>query len=417
MSLAELISYSFYFFFALTITVKVTLILLNINFMKKHFDEVPKQFQDQISLEDHQKAQRYTTEKAYFSLFSLFVSSVVLLYWLTGGGLSLLSQYVEQFNLSPVLTGVFFIFAFSIINSIIDLPEKLYSTFKIEEKYGFNKTTPKLFIIDQLKGFVLGAVIGIPFLYAVLSILDFFGDSWWIWTFAFIMSFQLILVWAYPKFIAPIFNKFTPLENEELEKGINELAQKADINFEKYFVMNASMRSAHGNAYFTGFGKNKRVVFFDTLLNTLQNNEVLAVLAHELGHMKLKHIVKMIIMSAVSLFVGLFALSRLYDLPEFFEAFGVTEGNNYLALIIFTLIMPVYTYFLTPISSWFSRKHEFEADEFAAVNTNPKDLITALLKMYKDNSSSLTPHPVFSKFYYSHPPANERINFLEGFIK
>ncbi len=415
MSLTELFTYSFYFFFGITYLTKITLIILNISHMKKNFAAVPKQFEDNITLEQHQKAQKYTIDKNKLSIISIIINAFLLLFWLKWDGLVYLFNFMESLNLSELHTGVLFIIGFSMVGSVLDLPEKIYSTFYLEAKYGFNKTTPKIFITDQVKGMILGLVIGVPFLYAILTILNALGEYWWLYTFIFILSFQFILVWAYPKFIAPLFNKFKPLEDEELKVQIDQLAQKADINFEKYFVMDASMRSSHGNAYFTGFGKNKRVVFFDTLLKTLNNNEVISVLAHELGHMKKKHILKSLFFSSLTLLIGLYVLNLVHDLPEFFESFGHFYGKDYLAITIFTLVIPLYTFFLTPIFSWLSRKNEFEADEFAATHTVPRDLINALLKMYRDNSSSLTPHPVFSKFYYSHPPANERVNFLASF--
>jgi STE24 endopeptidase len=229
------------------------------------------------------------------------------------------------------------------------------------------------------------------------------------------MAFQFIMIWAYPKFIAPLFNKFSKLDDEDLTQEIDKLSKRCDINFKDYFVMNASLRSSHGNAYFTGFGKNKRIVFFDTLLKSLNVDEVVSVLAHELGHLKKKHIIKSIIMSSAFLFIGLFILGQLYNSPKLFEAFSLSTNEAYMALLLFVLIAPYYTFLLTPLMSWLSRKNEFEADEFAATHASAKKLITALLKMYKDNSSSLTPHPTYSKFYYSHPPAKERIDFLKKF--
>jgi STE24 endopeptidase len=223
------------------------------------------------------------------------------------------------------------------------------------------------------------------------------------------------MIWAYPKFIAPLFNKFSKLDDNNLIEEVGKLGERCKINFKDYYVMNASIRSSHGNAYFTGFGKNKRIVFFDTLLSSLKHEDGVSVLAHELGHFKKKHIMKSIIMSSVFLFLGLFVIGQLYANPEFFKAFGFTTKEPYIALLLFVLISPYYTFLFTPVSSWLSRKNEFEADEFAATHASAKELISALLKMYKDNSSTLTPHPVYSKFYFSHPPAKERIDFLSTF--
>ncbi|MBT4792506.1 MAG: M48 family metallopeptidase, partial [Halobacteriovoraceae bacterium] len=346
---------------------------------------------------------------------SIIIESIVLIVWLETGLLNQLLSIIAQVSSSPVMQGVCFIFAFMLISSIFSLPESLYSTFVIEEKFGFNKMTPALFLKDMLKQFLLAAIIGLPFLFITLKILYGLGSLWWLYTWAFIIVFQFIMIWAYPKFIAPLFNKFTKMEDEELIQNINSLSDRCDVNFKDYYIMNASIRSSHGNAYFTGFGKNKRIVFFDTLLKSLEQNEVVSVLAHELGHLKRKHILKSIILSSLFMLAGLFVLGQLYIMPSFFQAFNFQSNEPYLAMLLFMLISPFYTFLLTPFFSWLSRRNEFEADEFAATFASAKALITALLKMYKDNSSTLTPHPVYSKFYFSHPPAKERIEFLNSF--
>lgn len=412
---SDFIYNSFLFFFALTILVKVALLILNMQYVQSNFNEVPAEFQEVIKIEDHQKAQNYTVSKNKMSIFGIILHGAILMLWLSTGILEALNSWTSQFSTSPVTQGVIFIFIFSLINSVISIPESLYSTFVLEEKYGFNKTTPKIFIIDLLKQFFVSILIGVPFLYLVLFLLYSLGQFWWFYTWAAIIAFQFVIIWAYPKFIAPLFNKFTKLEDDDLKTAISSLSEKTDIKFQDYFVMNASIRSAHGNAYFTGFGNNKRIVFFDTLLKTLSTTEVIAVLAHELGHLKKKHIIKSIVIGSLFLLAGLFVLGQLYNQIEFFKAFQFNQIEPYIALLLFMLIVPYYTYFFTPINSWLSRKNEFEADEFAATNANPKDLISALLKMYKDNSSTLTPHPVYSKFYFSHPPAKERVEFLNKF--
>ncbi len=415
MLLTQYIYQSFYLFFIGSLIVKIILLLLNMKHVKSNFNEVPTQFQEIISLDDHQKAQRYTLDKNKFGIFTLVFHAIALVVWLESGALNSLFKYVQTISSSTITQGVLYLVFFSVINSIISLPESLYNTFILEEKYGFNKTTPKVFILDILKQFIVSMIIGVPFIYLILFILYSLGNSWWLATWAFIIIFQFIIIWAYPKFIAPLFNKFTKLEDEDLKKEIEVLSKKTNITFQDYFIMNASLRSAHGNAYFTGFGKNKRIVFFDTLLKSLNTSEVIAVLAHELGHLKKKHILKSIITGSLFLLAGLFILGQLYRMPAFFQAFHFNQEEPYIALLLFVLILPYYTFFFTPIQSWMSRKNEFEADEFAATNADPKKLISALLKMYKDNSSTLTPHPVYSKFYFSHPPANERIEFLKNF--
>jgi STE24 endopeptidase len=376
---------------------------------------VPLQYSDIITLEEHQKAQNYTVSKNKLSIVTIILHCIVLLAWIETPLLRNLILLIQELELNAITTGVCLIFSFSFINSLIDFPTSIYSTFKIEEQYGFNKMTPALYLKDLLKNFVISLVIGIPFLYAFIYILYGLGEFWWLYSWVFILIFQFSIIWAYPKFIAPLFNKFNRLTDEQLELQINELAKKTNLHFKDYYVMDASIRSSHGNAYFTGFGKNKRIVFFDTLLKTLESNEVIAVLAHELGHLYKKHILKSIISSSLFLFIGLYILGQLSQSPAFFSAFSIESNDKYTALLLFMLVVPYYTYLMTPISSWFSRKNEFEADEFAATHASAKCLITALLKMYKDNSSTLTPHPFYSKFYYSHPPADERIEFLQQF--
>ncbi len=412
---ADFINYSFLIFFSITIIIKITLLILNIKNIKDHANEVPKEFSEIITIDDHKKAQNYTIAKNNFNILGIIFHAIILMVWLKTDCLNLLHSYVTSMIDGNILQGVAFILSFSIINSIISIPESLYSTFVIEEKFGFNKMTPKIFIQDLMKQFVLSMVIGVPFLSLILWILYSLGANWWIYTWVFIICFQFLIIWAYPKFIAPLFNKFTKLDDEKLIEEISGLSKKTDIQFKDYFIMNASIRSSHGNAYFTGFGKNKRIVFFDTLLKSLAHNEVVSVLAHELGHLKKKHILKSIITSSILLLIGLFILGQVYNNPALFEAFGIKTNQAYMALLVFTLIIPYYTFLMTPISSWMSRKNEFEADEFAATYASAKALISALLKMYKDNSSTLTPHPIYSKFYFSHPPAKERIEFLNKF--
>ena len=415
---AEFIQTSFLIFFAIAIAVKLTLLFLNISHIKKHMQIVPEKFKAKISLKDHIKAQKYTLAKSYLSLASIIFNGAILLFWLFAGGLNYLGLKLNSFfpQGDSIWFGIIFILSYSIVNSLISLPISLYSTFVIEEKFGFNKTTFRLYIVDAFKQLILSLVIGVPLIFALLSFVTKAGDLWWFYAWAFMMLFQFVLIWAYPKFIAPLFNKFYPLENEELSNDIKSLTDKCELSFKEYYVMNASIRSSHGNAYFTGFGKNKRIVFFDTLIETLSKNEVLAVLAHELGHFKKKHILKSIIIGTISMFIGFYILGVLFKLPAFFKAFNVYTDESYMALLLFMLVSPAYTFLLTPLSSFFSRKNEYEADTFAAENTDANDLISALLKMYKDNSSSLTPHPWYSKFYYSHPPADERVTFLESLI-
>lgn len=411
---SELLLYSFLFLLLVVTLLKLYLSARNVSHINKNLSQVPPEFQDVVGQEDHLKAGNYTISKSNLGQLSMLFSTFLTIMWLFLGGLKTLNSLVAGFNLSDLWTGVLLIIAFSLIQSILTLPFSIYSTFVTEEKFGFNKTTPKLFIIDMIKGGLVSFLIGIPLLFAILWIFQSLGAYWWLYTWIFLVCFQIIMVWAYPKFISPLFNKFSRLEDQELSSEIDKLCVRAELTFKDYFVMDASRRSSHGNAYFTGFGKNKRIVFFDTLINTLNTNETVAVLAHELGHFKKKHIHQMILMSFFSMLIAFYLLGALSSSEFFYEAFNLPKSNA-IALLLFMLITPYYSFFMTPINAWLSRKNEFEADEFAANTASSTDLISALLKMYRDNSSTLTPDPLYSKFYFSHPPAKERVDFLKSF--
>lgn len=385
----------------------------NMDHILKHRNEVPEKFRDHISLSDHQKAADYSIEKIKASQVFHFVDLVIFLALTLGGGLELINHFAMGFVTSPILTGLIFFAFLGIFSSLTSLPKTLYFTFVIEEKYGFNKTTWKTFVGDMLKGVLLTVVLGGPIAYSILWLMGKMGNFWWIYTFIFLTAVQLLLIFIYPTFIAPLFNKFTPLEEGEVKAKILHLLSRCGFKSSGLFVMDASKRSGHGNAYFTGFGKNKRIVFFDTLLKSLDPEEVEAVLAHELGHMKKKHVIKGMIKSFIFSFIGLAVLGYLKNNTAFFNGHGVQTITDYMALTLFSMVAGVYTFLLTPLSSYTSRKYEYEADQFASEYAEASKLITALVKMYKDNASSLTPDPLFSKFYYSHPPALERVSFLE----
>jgi STE24 endopeptidase len=376
--------------------------------------EVPSEFTSIISLDDHQKAISYATSRLNMSQLHLIFDVIILFYWFPFRGAEKLYLAI---NLGGMHKEVVFLIAFLAIQMILSLPWSVYSTFVMEEKYGFNKTTPKLFIIDRLKGLVLGGVIGVPLLYAVLWIFHSTGKWWWLVSFIFLTVFQFVLVWLYPTVIAPLFNKFKPLDSEELKHGIEDLVHNAGFNAKEVFIMDASKRSSHGNAYFTGFGKNKRVVFFDTLLKDLQNSEILAILAHELGHMKLKHIPKSLVTSLVLSFIGFWLMGRLAQENWFYSGHFVRVLSPGVLFLLFMQAIPVYTFWFGPISAWISRKREFEADEYAAGQTKAQDLISGLLKLYQQNASPVVTDKIYSGFYHSHPPALERIKKLESFIK
>ena len=393
--------------------VKIWLNIVNKNYILQHRDKVPPEFVDKTPLAVHQKAVDYSVSKINFSNIVILFHFLLLIIWIPLGGLNIIDTLARQFGMNETLTGLYFFAIYSIISGLLTLPESIYQIFVLEERFGFNKMTPKLYLIDLLKQLLLGTLIMGPIFYLILEIMQNLGESWWIYAWALMIAIQFIMLWAYPKFIAPLFNKFTKLENIELQQRIENLSKKIDINFKDYYVMNASIRSSHGNAYFTGLGKNKRIVFFDTLLTTLNNNEVEAVLAHELGHLKHKHILKSMIISIVFTFIGLGILGLLYRTPDFYE-FHRSQQSSYMALMLFSFITPVYTFFLTPIQSWLSRKNEYQADKFACDYSDGNALIDALIKMYNDNSSCLTPNPLYSKFYYSHPPAIERVAYIKS---
>lgn len=387
----------------------------NLNHIIKNRDAVPLKFSSQISLTDHQKAADYSVEKIkvnqYFHLFDL----IIFLFWIIGGGLEALNRISMSFGFSQMVTGLIFFALLGTISAILSLPQSLYMTFVIEEKYGFNKTTWKTLLSDMVKGAFLSLIIGGPIAYSVLWIMEKLGSHWWLYAFIFLSVIQLLLIFIYPTFIAPLFNKFKAIEEGEVKEKILNLLNRCGFKSSGLFVMDASRRSGHGNAYFTGLGKNKRIVFFDTLLNSLDPEEVEAVLAHELGHMKRRHILKGMVKSFIFSFLGFALLGYLKDNLMFYQGHGVQIPSNYMALTLFSMVAGVYTFFLTPVSAYFSRKYEYEADEFASQNSKASKLISALVKMYKDNASSLTPDPVYSKFYFSHPPALERVTYLEKF--
>lgn len=397
----------------INVIIKIWLNIVNKNYILQHREHVPDAFVEKTPLDVHQKAVDYSVSKINFSNITIFYHFLLLMMWIPLSGLNFIDSIAQQFGLTETLTGLCFFALYSMVSGLLTLPESLYQTFVLEQKYGFNKTTPKLYLIDLLKQLVLGIIIAGPIFYLILEIMQTLGKKWWIYAWALIIGFQFIMLWAYPKFIAPLFNKFSKLENADLQQRIENLSKKIHINFRDYYVMNASIRSSHGNAYFTGLGKNKRIVFFDTLLKTLNNNEVEAVLAHELGHLKHKHILKSMIISIFFTFIGFGILGILYGSPEFY-AFHNARESSYMALMLFSFITPVYTFIFTPIQAWLSRKNEYQADKFACDYSDGNALIDALIKMYNDNSSCLTPNPIYSKFYYSHPPALERVAYIKS---
>ncbi len=404
-------------FLVATLSYVVTLLWLNIRQDKavaKSFSAVPAEFSEKITLEQHQKAGEYTQAKLLVNHFEIIFSTAVLLIWTLGGGLSWLDSLWQTLTDDSLYIGVGFILSLMIIGSIIDLPFSIYRTFVLEQKFGFNKMTAGTFLGDMLKGLLLMLIIGLPLIYAILYLMGTMGEFWWAYVWLVLTGFSLLMFWLYPSYIAPIFNKFKPLDNLELKAKIDNLLIRTGFKSDGVFVMDGSKRSSHGNAYFTGIGKNKRIVFFDTLLEGMEDQEVEAILAHELGHFHHKHIRKHMITSfTISLF-GLALLGYLINQPWFFHGLGVETMSNHTALILFTLVMPVFSFFIAPISNALSRKHEFEADAFAAKHTNANDLISSLVKLYRDNAATLTPDKLYSAFHDSHPQASIRINHLKA---
>ncbi len=395
------------------IAIKFWLSTRQIRHVAQRRGAVPPAFASQISLAAHQKAADYTIAKSRLGLLELALGAALLLGWTLLGGLNALNQSLLAWMGGGLWQQLALLATFSVIGSLIELPMTLYQTFVLEERFGFNKMTLKLWLTDLLKSSLIGIAIGLPIVALVLWVMGALGSLWWLWAWGLWMAFNLLLLLIYPTFIAPLFNKFKPLDDEILKARVTALMQRCGFAAKGLFVMDGSKRSAHANAYFTGFGASKRVVFFDTLLAKLTASEVDAVLAHELGHFKHKHIIERIVsMFAMSL-VGFALLGWLANLPAFYLALGVTPNlaapNDALALLLFMLVIPVFSFFLSPVFAYMSRKHEFEADAYAVKQTSGADLSTALLKLYEDNASTLTPDPVFVKFYYSHPPASERL--------
>ena len=397
----------------INVLLKLWLNARQVRHVAQHRGEVPSTFASQISLTDHQKAADYTLAKAKVAQIDILIDAVVLVGWTLMGGLSALNEVVLAYMAPGIWQQVVLVLAFSLVGGLIDLPMSLYQTFVLEQKFGFNKMTWKLWLSDSIKGLALGLVLGVPLIAMVLWLMQAGGVYWWIWTWCALVFWQLFLMAIAPNFIMPLFNQFTPLEDESLKARVNALMQRAGFTAKGFFVMDGSKRSAHSNAFFTGFGSSKRVVFFDTLLKQLTPSEMEAVLAHELGHFKHRHIVKMIATRFVMTFLGLALLGYASQQIWFYTGLGVmpnlTGGNEAVALLLFMLVVPVLTFLFAPISSWRSRVQEYEADAYAVSQTPAADLSSALLKLYQDNASTLTPDPWYVKFYYSHPPASLRL--------
>ena len=386
----------------------------NLKSIDNNKDSVPARFKDVVTEEEYKKSILYNTDRIRFQIFTALFGAVVLVIFTIGGLLNYLTQVVMDITSSNVLGAVLLGLLLIIVEEIISIPISIYSTFVIEERHGFNKTTRKTFVTDIFKGlFISGAISSI--LYAtVIFIIISAGDLWWIYAFAAVFTLQAIIFFLYPVLIMPLFNKFEPLDDEQFKKPIEKLLEKVDFQSKGLFVMNASLRSTHGNAFFTGFGKNKRIVFFDTLLKTINPDEMEAILGHELGHYKLGHIRKTLISSLVFGFLGFYILNEIFKSDNFFIAHGLENLTVYSKFLMFYLVIGSYTFFTKPITSALSRKREFEADDFSFQFTDGEHMISGLLKLTKDNASNLTPDPLYSSYYYSHPPIAERVASIEN---
>lgn len=395
---------------------KLWLASRQIRFVASHREQVPSQFAGTIALSAHQRAADYTVERTRLTMIEIVVGAAVLIGLTLLGGVQALDLAITDWLGRGYVGQIALVAAVIAITSAIDLPFDYFRQFVIEQRFGFNRMSKRIFIVDRLKGVLLGAAFGLPLLFVVLWLMNQAGSFWWLWTWIVWVVFQMLVLVLYPSFIAPLFNKFEPLKDEALKSRIEALMKRCGFAAKGLFVMDGSRRSAHGNAYFTGFGAAKRIVFFDTLLARLSGSEIEAVLAHELGHFKRRHVIKRMLVTFALSLAMLALLGWLTQSVWFYEGLGVRPslvgGNSGLALVLFFLALPVFVFFVTPLGSLTSRKHEFEADAFAATQTRAQDLVNALVKLYEDNASTLTPDPLYTAFYYSHPPASQRIDRL-----
>ena len=388
----------------------------HITYVQAHRNLVPAAFSDNITLDAHQKAADYTSAKTKLALTETVTQALFLAALTLGGGLQLIDDsWRTVLANQESVRGVLVICSAMLIGGLIDLPFEYYKTFLVDEQFGFNKMTPAMFVNDLIKHSLVGLALGGPILLVALWLMQGAGDYWWLYLWLIWSAFNLIMLAVYPTFIAPLFNKFTPLKDENLKERIEMLLTKCGFKSQGLFVMDGSSRSSHGNAYFTGFGASKRVVFFDTLLERLNADEIESVLAHELGHFKHRHVIKRIAMMFFVSFLGLALLGWLMNQPWFYTDLGINQASNYMALMLFMLVSPVFLFLLRPIMASYSRKNEFEADDYAAKHASAKHLVKALVKLYRDNASTLTPDPLHSVFYDSHPPASIRISKLSGY--
>ena len=414
--MASTLTLTFIALLILTTLIRLWLGSRQIRHVQANRAQVPTAFADNISLEAHQKAADYSSAKTRLVLVEVVVQALLLLAFTLGGGLQWLDDaWRNILQNHEIIRGALVICSAMLISALIDIPFEYYKTFTVDERFGFNKMTKAMFFGDLVKHSLVGLALGAPILFAALWLMQGAGQYWWFYLWVVWSTFNIVMLAVYPTFIAPLFNKFTPLADENLKSRIEALLVKCGFKSQGLFVMDGSARSSHGNAYFTGFGSSKRVVFFDTLLSRLNTEEIEAVLAHELGHFKHHHVIKRIVMLFAMSFFGLALLGWLINQTWFYNGLGVTTPSNHMALILFLLVSPVFMFLLRPLMASYSRKNEFEADDYAAKHANANHLVEALVKLYRDNASTLTPDPLHSAFYDSHPPASIRISKLAAY--
>ena len=396
------------------LVIELWLVRRQADHVRAHVDRVPAAFADRIDLAHHQKAAAYTLAQLQAGRCELAFGAVWLLLLTLGGGIALLDTLWSGSGLDPLWSGTALVLSVFLVLGLLDLPYDAWRTFGIEARFGFNRTTPARFVKDKLLGALLGLGLGGPLVAAVLWVMTAGSELWWLYAWLIWMGFTLALSWAYPRVIAPLFNRFTALEEGPVRARLEQLLERCGFRSDGMFVMDGSQRSSHGNAYFTGMGRSKRIVFFDTLLNALAPEELEAVLAHELGHFRRRHVAKRLVAIAAITLLGFALLGWLRTQPWFYAGLGAPAGTPAVALVLFLLVVPVFTQFLRPVGAWLSRRQEFEADRYAADQADADALIRALVKLYRDNASTLTPDPVYSAFHHSHPPAPVRIAHLEA---
>lgn len=386
----------------------------HLHYIAAHRSSVPAAFSSSIALSEHQKAADYTSAKTRFAMGKLLFDALLLWGFTLGGGMQWVAEVCNAQFAAPLLQGMVTVVAVLLLSSVLEMPFDWYNTFILESRFGFNKMTVRLYLQDTVKSWLVGMVLGMPLLWSVLWMMGRMGELWWLYVWVTWVIFNLLVLLIYPTFIAPLFNKFQPLSASEMKTRIEALLHRCGFTAQGLFVMDGSKRSAHGNAYFTGFGQSKRIVFFDTLLDRLSISEVEAVLAHELGHFKHRHIVKRMVLIFTLSLAFLWLLGELMQTAWFYQGLGVTQPSTALALLLFFMVLPLFSFWFNPLMSAYSRKHEFEADAYAAQQTGSQDLIQALVKLYQDNAATLTPDPLYSQFYDSHPPAAVRIAHLQS---